>query len=44
MEGSARRPGIALITMGRQPHHPPLAERLPIRHPASENPRPWRIG
>jgi hypothetical protein len=29
-----------LIAMGRQPHHPPLGERLAKEAPAPENPRP----
>ena len=36
-----------LIAMGRQPHHPPLAERLEQAPPAPEirrRSKPWRIG
>ena len=29
-----------LIAMGRQPHHPPLAERYAVTPPAPENPTP----
>jgi hypothetical protein len=30
----------AMIAMGRQPHHPPLAERFADTPPAPENPTP----
>jgi hypothetical protein len=39
--GACQAAGIApLIAMGRQPHHPPLAERFADTPPAPENPTP----